>query len=79
MPTESDEVDVLVDELFRLVEESQGYFFFSDGETFPTKAEFFGACARTPPAWPKSGAADGELPETTRRADLGAHLNEHEE
>lgn len=38
---ESEQVDALVDELFHKVELSQGYAFFSDGETFPTLAQFF--------------------------------------
>lgn len=35
------EVDDLVQELFHAVQSAQGYFFVSDGETFPTKEEFF--------------------------------------
>lgn len=35
------QVDGLVDELWRKIELHQGYFFMSDGETFPTKAQFF--------------------------------------
>lgn len=34
-------VEKLVDELFCAVEQSQGYAFVSDGETFVTTAEFF--------------------------------------
>jgi hypothetical protein len=36
-----EQVAVLADELFRAVELHQGYFFVSDGEMFPTPAEFF--------------------------------------
>ncbi len=35
------DVDKLADELFREVQRSQGFFFVSDGETFPTKEQFF--------------------------------------
>lgn len=34
-------VDVLVDELFDMVERPQGYSFCSDGETFSTVPKFF--------------------------------------
>lgn len=34
-------VDLLTDDLFRAVEESQGLFHVSDGETFHTGQEFF--------------------------------------
>lgn len=36
------EVAKLVDELFAAVELHQGFFHISDGETFASKAEFFG-------------------------------------
>jgi len=35
------DVTKLVDELFQKVQLEQGHAFVSDGETFPTKAEFF--------------------------------------
>lgn len=35
-------VEALVNSLFALVETHQGYFHVSDGETFATRAEFFG-------------------------------------
>lgn len=38
---ESAEVDLLTDELFTEIQRAQGFAFFSDGETFRTKAEFF--------------------------------------
>lgn len=41
-PTKEEiEVRKLADELFDLVQRSQGYAFVSDGEQFPTKARFF--------------------------------------
>lgn len=38
---ERSQVAVLADELFTEIETAQGYAFVSDGETFPTKAQFF--------------------------------------
>lgn len=35
------EVDKLADELFSKIQRAQGYAFISDGETFPTKEQFF--------------------------------------
>lgn len=35
------EVEALGAELFKIVETDQGHFFVSDGETFPTTAQFF--------------------------------------
>jgi len=54
--SEHDEVRRLTDELFRLVEQSQGYFFVSDGEDFETKAEFFERI-RGRLAWGRSAVA----------------------
>jgi len=33
------EIEAMVDELFRAVQNHQGYFHISDGETFPTKRQ----------------------------------------
>lgn len=42
MPSdERKEVAELTDELFRQIQGEQGFFYVSDGETFPTKAQFF--------------------------------------
>lgn len=41
MSDEATDVKELADELFRKVEKAQGFAFCSDGETFPTKAQFF--------------------------------------
>lgn len=39
---ESEEVDKLVDELFKKIEGSQGHFHWSDGENHRTKDALFG-------------------------------------
>ncbi len=41
MSDEGHKVQDLADELLESVETAQGYFFVSDGETFPTTAQFF--------------------------------------
>lgn len=40
-PVKEVEVERLADELFGAVQTNQGFFHVSDGETFPTKAQFF--------------------------------------
>ena len=40
-PTEKKEVEELSDVLFCEIQEAQGFFYVSDGETFATRAELF--------------------------------------